>query len=115
MNHTITLRATFFCATFNNILITSALITPAAFAQENLSALPAIVVTATRTANTIDESMAPVTIITAEDISRLQVNSIAEILLQTPGIDIVNSGGYGSNGSVFMRGTNSDRSYIDAS
>jgi vitamin B12 transporter len=69
---------------------------------------PSIIITATRTANTADETMAPVTIITADDIGRLQVNSITEVLSLSPGVDMVSSGGFGSKSSLYLRGTNSN-------
>lgn len=71
------------------------------------SDLPQIVVTATKTANTVDETLAPVTIITREDIQRSQANSVMELLMNTPGIDFTSSGGLGSRQGIHMRGTNS--------
>jgi len=67
-----------------------------------------IVVTATRTANTVDETMAPVTIIEREDIEKIQATSLVEVLATTPSLDISTSGGFGSNANIHLRGTNSD-------
>lgn len=70
--------------------------------------LDPIVVTATRTAQTVDQTLAAVTIITREDIQRLQAQSIQDVLSATPGINISNNGGAGQASSVFIRGTESD-------
>lgn len=67
-----------------------------------------IVVTANRTANTVDETLAPVTIITKEDIARTQASSLPELLQTTPGLSFTGSGGFGSASGFSMRGTNTD-------
>ena len=68
-----------------------------------------IVVTATRTAQTTDESLAAVTVITREDIERQQARSMQDLLRGVTGISIANSGGPGKQTSLFMRGTASDQ------
>lgn len=73
---------------------------------ENLS--DAVVVTATRTAQTAEESLSSVTVITQEQIENQQATSIQELLRSVAGISIVNNGGEGKNSSLFLRGTNSD-------
>ncbi|MEK7844616.1 MAG: TonB-dependent receptor, partial [Pseudomonadota bacterium] len=67
-----------------------------------------IIVTATRTAQTTDASLASVTVITRKDIERQQARSIQDLLRGVPGINISNNGGAGKTTSVFMRGTESD-------
>lgn len=67
-----------------------------------------VIVTATRTAQTADESLAPVTVITRADIDRLQPESLQDLLIGLPGISIANNGGLGKTTSVFLRGTDSD-------
>jgi vitamin B12 transporter len=86
-----------------------ALLSPlAALAEQPLKPLPTIVVTATRTANTTDETLAPVTVITREEIERKQSQSVMDVLRGTPGLSISNNGGPGKNTSVFLRGAESD-------
>jgi vitamin B12 transporter len=70
--------------------------------------LDQIFVTATRTDQSIDQSLASVSVITREDIERLQANSLAEVLRGLSGITIANNGGPGKATSLFMRGTESD-------
>ena len=66
-----------------------------------------IIVTATRTAQTVDDSLASVTVITEEQIAQQQVNDIRELLTSMSGIDMTNNGGMGKATSMFMRGTSS--------
>jgi len=67
-----------------------------------------LIVTATRTAQTADATLATVTVITRADIERLQATSLQDVLRGTPGMDISNNGGQGKATSVFLRGANSD-------
>lgn len=67
-----------------------------------------IIVTATRTAQTANESLASVTVISRKDIERQQARSIQDLLRGVPGVSIANNGGPGKTTSVFMRGTNAD-------
>lgn len=67
-----------------------------------------IVVTATRTAQTIDDTLASVTVITREEIERRQAASVLEVLRGVAGLGIASNGGLGKISSVFLRGTNSD-------
>ena len=67
-----------------------------------------VIVTATRTAQTADEVLSSVTVISREDIERRQARSVEDLLRGTQGISITNNGGPGKNTSVFMRGTESD-------
>ncbi len=67
-----------------------------------------IIVTATRTAQTADETLAAVTVITRQDIERQQATSVVDLLRGTPGLSLSNNGGLGKVTSVFLRGTESD-------
>ena len=67
-----------------------------------------IVVTASRTSETADESLASVTVITREDIEKSQAREVADLLKLEAGIDISKNGGAGAQTSIFMRGANSN-------
>jgi vitamin B12 transporter len=67
-----------------------------------------IVVTATRTARTVDDTLAAVTVLTRADIERSQAQSLIDLLRGLPGLSLANNGGIGKNTSVFLRGTESD-------
>lgn len=67
------------------------------------------VVTATRTARTVDETLSSVTVITRADIERLQPESVVDLLRGQAGVSFTNNGGRGKNTSVFVRGAQSDQ------
>lgn len=71
--------------------------------------LPALIVTATRTSETADETLASVTVITREDIERRQARSVQDVLRGIAGVQISSSGGLGKSTSAFLRGTNEDQ------
>lgn len=72
----------------------------------------AIVVTATRLATPQSQVGSSVTVITAEDIERKQVKTVAEALRMVPGVDVVQAGGPGQQTSVFMRGASSSHTLV---
>lgn len=75
-------------------------------------ALDTIVVTATRTEQKLADTLSPVTVITADDIERLQSKDIYELLNRIPGLTFARSGGSGSTTDIFLRGTNSSQTLI---
>lgn len=77
-------------------------------ANNNVTQEKPVVITATRTPQTADASLASMTVITREDIERQQVRSIQDLFRGLPGISISNSGGAGKFTDVFMRGAESD-------
>ena len=77
-------------------------------AQETPQNLPDMVVTATRTETAKSQLAAAATVYTRQDIERLQAKTLPELLSGSTGIDIVQTGGYGKDTNLYMRGTNSD-------
>ena len=71
-----------------------------------------IIVTATRTAQTADASLASVTVITRDDLEASQAQTIVEILQTVTGIHVSRSGGIGKITSIYMRGTESDHTLV---
>ena len=67
-----------------------------------------VVVTASRIAETADETLAPVSVVTRAEIERRQIRSVPDALRQVPGLTLSNNGGVGKATSVFLRGTESD-------
>lgn len=67
-----------------------------------------VVVTATRTAQTADQSLSSITVITNDDIERQNATSLQEVLQSVAGITMASNGGQGTLSSLFLRGTNSD-------
>src|SRR5699024_1627664 len=76
------------------------------------SSLHPVVVTATRVAQPVADTLAPVTVITREDIERLQPASVPDLLAGRAGITVANSGGLGQLTSLFMRGTNNAHTLV---
>lgn len=82
---------------------------PALYAQTNAGqngTLTPVIVTATRTAITANDALSSVTVITREDIERLQPVSVADLLTGLPGVSISQTGGIGQQTSLYLRGTN---------
>ncbi len=71
-----------------------------------------IVVTATRTAQIADQSLAPVVIITRQEIEQSQATDVAELLRFHAGFDIARNGGPGQTTSLFLRGTDSNHTLV---
>ncbi|MBL8473362.1 MAG: TonB-dependent vitamin B12 receptor [Rhodocyclaceae bacterium] len=87
----------------------SLLAIPAAFAaEEKPYEMDTLVVTATRTARTADETLVPVTVITRAEIERSQARSVGDLLTGQAGVTVANNGGSGKLTNVFLRGANSD-------
>lgn len=73
-------------------------------ADETPSTIPSIVVTATRTAQSTDETLAPITIISKEAIQRSQAENLTELLAGSIGMDVTETGWYGHSSNYFIRG-----------
>jgi vitamin B12 transporter len=71
-----------------------------------------IIVTATRTAQTADENLSPVIVISRDDLANEVGAEITDILQRYPGIDISRNGGPGQQSSIFIRGAESDHTLI---
>ena len=80
-----------------------------AFAQRDPAKdLDNVVVTATRTAITVDDALAAVEVIDRKDIERSAARSLPELLRGRAGVTLVNQGGLGKLSTLFLRGTESD-------
>jgi vitamin B12 transporter len=84
-----------------------ALPTIALSASEEPTDLSPVIVTATRTAQTADETLAPVSVVTRADIERDQVRSVPDALRGLPGVTLDNQGGPGKQTGLRLRGTES--------
>lgn len=94
---------------FGSFVLASAGISPLTAATDDGSArLPETLVTATRSETATNELATAATVFTRSDIEQLQAKTLPELLKTAPGIDVTESGGYGKETSIFMRGTNSD-------
>jgi vitamin B12 transporter len=74
--------------------------------------LQSVVVTATRIPTPEIQVASSITVITSEEIAARQIRSVPDLLKDVPGLNVVQSGGPGSQTSVFMRGTNSNHTKV---
>jgi vitamin B12 transporter len=74
---------------------------------QDIPLLDEILVTATRTPQFANATLAANTIIKRAEIERSQAKSVQELLAGLPGIGMTNSGGAGKLTSIFLRGTQS--------
>ncbi|WP_414931578.1 TonB-dependent receptor domain-containing protein [Vibrio europaeus] len=81
------------------------------YAQE-ASADETMVVTANRFEQSVDSVLAPVSVVTREEIEQLQAKSLIDVLKRLPGIEYQQYGGRGQNASIFIRGTNSNHALV---
>ena len=71
-----------------------------------------IIVTATKTAQTADDTISPVIVISRENLETQTGAEIADILHHYAGIDIGRTGGPGQQTSIFIRGANSNHTLV---
>lgn len=75
-----------------------------AFSQTSQTQLDTVAVTATRTPTRIADTVADVTVLTRTDIERADGRTLAELLVQQPGLQFASNGGLGKTASIFIRG-----------
>lgn len=71
-----------------------------------------VVVTATRIETPIKLVGSSVTVISGEELERKQYRFVLDALREVPGVEVRRSGGYGSQTSIFTRGTDSDQTLV---
>lgn len=102
MNSSLTPR---FCST---LLIASSVTLGSGLSVASTERMDPVVVTATRTAVTVDDSVSTVKVFDQEYIEQSQAGSVEELLQGHAGMHFTNNGGRGKSTSLFLRGTNSD-------
>ena len=86
-----------------------------AFAQDSAGSffsLPLLVVSATAFPTPADQIGSSVTVITAEQIEKLQRRTVPDLLATVPGLNVVQSGSPGAQTSIFIRGMNSNQTKV---
>ena len=81
-------------------------------AGEDAVPLETMVITANRTETKEKEVGSSLTVITADEIQKRQVLTVAEALRLVPGIDVINSGGLGRMTNVYSRGANAGQTLV---
>ncbi|MBS0213756.1 MAG: TonB-dependent receptor [Proteobacteria bacterium] len=90
----------------------ASIIVPTAFAADPPTTLDTVVVTGTRHAQTVDDALAAVTVITRKDIDDSPATDVIALLGQQAGVDVSRTGGPGQTSSVFLRGANSNQTLV---
>jgi vitamin B12 transporter len=85
-----------------------ALIVAPLFAQADTIATEQLIVSATRTEQTIAETLASATVFTRDDIDRYQALNFADLLKRAGGVSVSNNGGRGSSTAISLRGNQTD-------
>ncbi|QUM91028.1 TonB-dependent receptor [Moritella sp. 36] len=95
-------------------LLATALLPFAALAQDpsTTNNEEVTVVTANRIEQAVADVLAPVSIITRDDIELTQAKSVIDVFRMLPGVDIGVNGGRGQLASVFIRGGESDHALV---
>ena len=73
---------------------------------------PEVIVSATRVPETVDATLASVTVITREEIERAQAPDLLSLLRRVAGVDLARTGGTGQSTGLFLRGTASNQSLV---
>lgn len=71
-----------------------------------------LVITSGRVAEPQQRATAATTVFERADIERLQVRSMAELLERVPGLNVIRTGGAGSQMGVFLRGTSTAQTLV---
>lgn len=80
--------------------------------EEAEKPLGTVVVTATRTEAPLESVTSSISVVSAEEIDRRQVQTVAEALRTVPGVDVVQPGSPGTATTIFIRGANGNQSLI---
>ncbi|MCS4315341.1 vitamin B12 transporter [Pseudomonas sp. BIGb0381] len=80
--------------------------------RDNALKLPDVVISANRQVQARNDSSAANTVLTRDDIDRLQPTSLTDLLSRVPGVQVAPSGGRGSLPGIYLRGTKSAQSLV---
>ena len=70
---------------------------------------PTVQVTASRAAETVDQTLADVSVVTREEIDASVARDVYDLLRLEAGVDLYRTGGAGQQTSLFLRGSNSNQ------
>ncbi|HQV81130.1 MAG TPA: TonB-dependent receptor [Agitococcus sp.] len=97
---------------FTRSLLAASVAACSSFAVYADTVLPTTVVTATRTTQAIDSTLASVQVISQAQLAQHPSQDLGEILRFTTGIDVARLGGFGGQTSIFTRGTESNHTLV---
>ncbi len=88
------------------------LLAPAFAAAQSPTTLDGVVVTGTRHAQSVDDALTAVTLITRDDIEQSPAVDVISLLALQPGVDVARTGGAGQTSMVFLRGANPNQTLV---
>lgn len=94
------------------LFLTIILFSIPSFAQQSPAYSQQIVVTASSTEETLEETPASVTVIDNEEIERRAARDVEEVLREVPGLTLIRSGSRGKATSLFTRGGESNHTLV---
>jgi len=80
--------------------------------SDSPDSVESVIVSATRLPTPESQLASSVTVITAGDIAARQERSLSDVLRDVPGLNIIRTGGPGSQTALFMRGTNNNHTKV---
>ena len=81
----------------------------AANAPQSVLTMDTLVVSPTRSEQTVGTTAAAIDVVTAQELEQKQVTTIGDALREIPGVIVTESGSRGGNTSVFLRGADPDQ------
>lgn len=93
-------------------ILAASLVAATPLAQAATDSLDEVVVTATRTEQTLAQTLSHATVITRKDIEASQAVDVPALLKGLAGVEVYQNGGIGKQSSLFMRGTNSSHTLV---
>ncbi|RJX64929.1 TonB-dependent receptor [Vibrio sinensis] len=85
----------------------------ASFSQaQELSTDETVVVTASRFETQVSDTIAPIEVVTREEIDAIQAKSLSDILRRLPGIQVANQGGIGQGSELYIRGRSTKNTLV---
>jgi vitamin B12 transporter len=92
----------------STITLSTGFVIRAAAQQSDTAPLPPVVVTATRLATPLASLPVSINVLSGADLAHAGVRSVADALRAMPGTAVVQSGSFGAQTSIFIRGGESD-------
>lgn len=103
------MKRTYLSTLFLSLTAPSALVIAA---EDAVPELETTIVSANRYESSARESGSSITVITADEIKKRQLFTVADIMRLVPGLDVLNSGGMGRMTNVYTRGAGSGQTLV---
>ncbi len=98
--------------TLNKAPLAFAVLASLSFSVVAEETMDTVVVTANRTEQKLSETLSAITVITRDDIERLQPQDVASLLRREAGLDLSRAGGKGATTGVFLHGAAANQTIV---